>query len=74
VVFKKVDSLNRLTLEQYRNLFATAPIEVVQWHEKHNGPAAQMLDEYPEVLETLLPGVTLRDLVHGQIEVLASTT
>ncbi|HYV56476.1 MAG TPA: class I SAM-dependent methyltransferase [Candidatus Nitrosopolaris sp.] len=73
-VFEKVDSLNRLTLEQYRNVFAAAPIKVLQWKEKYNTPAAELLQEYPEVSETLLPGVTARDLVHGEIDVLATTS
>ena len=72
-VVGKLDSLNRCTLEQYRDIFATAPIQVLQWKEKHNPKAEELLQEYPEVLETLLPGVSQRDCVYGEIRVLAMT-
>jgi len=68
-----LDSLNQYTLEQYRDIFATPPIQVLQWKEKHNRKEEELLREYPEVLETLLCGVSQRDVVYGRIHVLAMT-
>lgn len=73
-VVGKLDSLNRYTLQQYRDTFAAAPVQVVRWREERNTTAAALLEEFPEVLPTVLPGLSPRDLVHGQIQVLAART
>jgi SAM-dependent methyltransferase len=62
-------SLNQLGLRQWRALFEAAPFEILDWQEEPRELAVTMLEEHPEVTETLLDGVTERDLVHHSIKV-----
>jgi SAM-dependent methyltransferase len=63
----RLESLNRLTLAQWRALVDAGPFEVLEWTEEPSAFAVQLLDEHPDVLESLSDGVAPRDLVHGRI-------
>ncbi len=65
----RLESLNRLTLCQWREALEAGPFEVLQWKESEAPFAVQMLEEHPEVAESLLDGVERRDLTHSRIKV-----
>jgi ubiquinone/menaquinone biosynthesis C-methylase UbiE len=62
-------TLNQLGLRQWRELFEASGFEIVEWKETPHELALAMLEEHPDVRETILPGVTERDLVHSSIKV-----
>jgi ubiquinone/menaquinone biosynthesis C-methylase UbiE len=62
-------ALNQLGLGQWRALFEASPFEILDWREEPYALAEDLLEEHPDVPETLLDGVTTRDLVHGSIKV-----
>jgi SAM-dependent methyltransferase len=61
-------TLNRMTLAQWRAVVEAAPVEVLDWREEPSAFARALLEEYPEVRESLAPGVEPRDLVHEHLE------
>jgi SAM-dependent methyltransferase len=61
--------LNQLGLRQWRALFEAGPFEILDWKEEPSELAETMLEEHPDVRETLLDGVSPRDLVHSSIKV-----
>lgn len=61
--------LNQLGLRQWRALFEAGPFETLDWKEELSELAETMLEEHPDVPETLLDGVSPRDLVHSSIKV-----
>jgi ubiquinone/menaquinone biosynthesis C-methylase UbiE len=65
---RHLETLNRLGLQQWRALFEASPFEILEWREEHSALAQTLLEENPDVPETLLEGVTRRDLVHGSIK------
>jgi SAM-dependent methyltransferase len=66
---RQLADLNHFTLERWRQVVKASSFEVLEWREKLSERAMAMLDEFPEVLETLLDGVCQRDLVHEQVTV-----
>lgn len=62
-------TLNQLSLRQWRALFEASPFEILDWREEPSALAETVLEEHPDVPETLLDGVTTRDLVHYSIKV-----
>jgi SAM-dependent methyltransferase len=66
---RHLESLNRLGLRQWRALFDQSPFEILEWREEPSALAQAVLEEHPEVPETLLEGVTSADLVHSSIKV-----
>ncbi|OLC07097.1 MAG: hypothetical protein AUH42_04225 [Gemmatimonadetes bacterium 13_1_40CM_70_11] len=65
---RRLQTLNRFTLARWRALITAGPLEVLEWREEPTALAVSLLQEHPEVTETLLDGVEARDLVHGRIE------
>jgi SAM-dependent methyltransferase len=63
------ETLNQLGLRQWRALFEASPFEILDWREEESELARELLEEHPDVRETLLEGVTPRDLVHSSIKV-----
>jgi SAM-dependent methyltransferase len=63
-------SLNQLGLRQWRALFEASPLEILDWTEEQSPLAEALLDEHPEVRETVVNGVAPADLVHASIKVL----
>ncbi len=62
-------TLNQFTLRQWRRIIEAGPFEILEWIEKRSPFAKTLLEEYPEVQDTLLDGVERRDLIHGEIKV-----
>lgn len=63
-------TLNQLGLQEWRTaVLSSADWELVNWREETSAAALELLAEHPEVPETLLPGVTLDDLVCQSITV-----
>jgi ubiquinone/menaquinone biosynthesis C-methylase UbiE len=65
----RLETLNRLTLAQWRSAIETGPFDVLEWTEERSAFAAALLGEYPDVLDSLREGVEPRDLVHGRLEI-----
>jgi SAM-dependent methyltransferase len=66
---RHLETLNQLGLRQWRELFEAGPFEILDWREEESELAKDLLEEHPDVPETLLDGVTERDLVHSSIKV-----
>jgi SAM-dependent methyltransferase len=66
---RHLETLNQLGLRQWRALFEASPFEILDWREEPSALAQAVLEEHPDVPETLLEGVTTRDLVHYSIKV-----
>jgi hypothetical protein len=66
---RHLESLNQLGLRGWRALLEAGPFEILDWHEGRSALAQTVLEEHPDVAETLLDAVTTRDLVHHAITV-----
>jgi SAM-dependent methyltransferase len=66
---RHLETLNQLGLRQWRALIESGPFEIVDWFEQPSAFAQAMLEEHPDVPETLLDHVTARDLVCCSIKV-----
>jgi len=64
----RLQTLNRLTLAQWRAAVEAGPFDILEWTEEPSAFAAQLLDENPDVIDTLASGVEPRDLVIGRLE------
>ena len=62
-------TLNQFTLRHWRKIIEADPFEILEWKEEHSPFAESVLEQHPEVEDTLLEGVEPRDLIHGQINV-----
>lgn len=67
--FGRLETLNRLTVRQWRQHVDVGQFAVLDWKEKPSSIGEKVLAQHPEVLETLLPGVTREDLLCERIEV-----
>lgn len=66
---RRLETLNRFTLRQWRERIEAGPFETLEWKEERSSFAETLLEKHPDVGDTLLDGVDRRDLVHGRIEV-----
>jgi ubiquinone/menaquinone biosynthesis C-methylase UbiE len=66
----QLKELNHFTLKQWRNVFEKSSLEILFWEEQHNETCETILAENPDVTDTLLDGVSRRDLVYNRIKVL----
>jgi len=65
----RLQTLNRLTLGEWRAVIEAGPFEVLEWTEEPTPFAVALLKDYPEVSDSLADGVEPRDLVHGRLEI-----
>src|SRR5207247_7640475 len=65
----RLQTLNRLTLAEWRAAIAAGPFEILEWTGEPSPFAAQLLEENPDVIDTLADGVEPRDLGIGRLEV-----
>ena len=65
----RLQTLNRLTLGQWRSLIGAGPFEVLEWTEEPSAFAVALLEECPDVGDSLAEGVERRDLLHGRLEI-----
>lgn len=66
---QRLTTLNRVTLRQWRKIVEAFPFEILEWKEESSPVAEMLLEEHPEVEESLLEGVERRDLTCGRIKV-----
>ena len=66
---RRLETLNRLTLAQWRAVIEAGPFDVLEWREEPSAFAVALLEECPDVLDSLSSGVEQRDLVHGRLEI-----
>lgn len=66
---KRLNTLNRRTLNEWKALMESGPFEIIEWSEITSAFAEAVLREYPEVTSTLLPGVEPRDLLVGRVHI-----
>ena len=66
---QRLKTLNRFTIGQWRKIIEAGPFEVLEWKEERFSFAETLLEQHPEVEDTLLEGVERRDLIHGRIKV-----
>jgi SAM-dependent methyltransferase len=66
---RHLETLNQLGVRQWRALFEAGPFEILDWFEQPSAFAEALLDEHPDVPETLLGDVAARDLVCCSIKV-----
>jgi SAM-dependent methyltransferase len=66
---RRLLTLNRFSVGQWRRTIESVPWEVLDWKERPSDLGATVLEENPDVLDSLLPGVEERDLLTERIEV-----
>ena len=66
---RRLETLNRLTLAQWWAVVEAGPCEILEWTEEPSPFAVALLEEYPEVLDSLADGVEPRDLVRGRLQI-----
>jgi hypothetical protein len=59
--------LNRLTPSGWRDVVEGSGFEILDWRIVRSEFAAEVLSEFPEVEQTLLPGIGRDDLVDGTV-------
>ncbi|HKA58329.1 MAG TPA: class I SAM-dependent methyltransferase [Gemmatimonadales bacterium] len=64
----RLRTLNRLTLAEWREAIEAGPFDILEWTEAPSPFAVQLLEENPDVLDSLAVGVEPRDLVNGRLE------
>ncbi len=63
----QIAELNQFTLERWREVVDDGNFGILEWEENPSAYAEEILGEFPELLDTLLPGVGERDVICGQI-------
>lgn len=66
---ERLAELNRLTTTGWREVVERSSLVVVDWRTRSSAFAEDLLAEFPEVTETLLPGIARRDLFDGMVQV-----
>jgi ubiquinone/menaquinone biosynthesis C-methylase UbiE len=67
--FERLDTLNRLTLSNWKERITAMGCDILEWTEDASVIGQDTLREHPDVLSTLLPEITERDLLHERIRV-----
>jgi SAM-dependent methyltransferase len=67
--WSRLETLNRLTIRQWRETIESMSCEILEWREGRSELGEAVLRENPDVVETLLPGVEESDLLTDRIEV-----
>jgi SAM-dependent methyltransferase len=65
----RLETLNRLTVQQWRTRVEAMDCEILVWRNKDSEVGATVLKQFPEILATLLPGLSAEDLLCERIEV-----
>jgi ubiquinone/menaquinone biosynthesis C-methylase UbiE len=66
---ERIETLNRLTLDEWKSAIATTGCAILEWTEDFSSFGEGLLAENPDLPATLLPGVTQCDLLHERIKV-----
>jgi len=65
----RLETLNRLTVAEWRGLVEKTGCQVLEWKLKRSQLGEHLLEEHPEIVDTLLPGVSPTALLTERIEV-----
>ncbi len=65
----RLETLNRFTIEQWRGKIESIDYEVLAWEIKDSEIGCAVLQEYPEIVPSLLSGISKADLLCERIEV-----
>ena len=66
--WRRIATLNRRTVREWRRTIEAMSCEILEWREGRSELGAAVLEEHPDILETVLPGVEESDLVTDRIE------
>lgn len=66
---RRLETLNRFTVQQWRDKIEAMPCEILAWQNKDSEIGENVLAQYPDIPETLLPCVTTTDLLCERIEI-----
>jgi SAM-dependent methyltransferase len=65
----RLETLNRFAVAGWKEAVAALPCDILDWRERTSEVGQELLEQFPEVEETLLPGVARTDLLTERIEV-----
>jgi SAM-dependent methyltransferase len=66
---RRLETLNPYTIRQWREKIEAGPFEILEWQEERSALAEALLNEHPEVWETVRDGVEHRDLIHARLKI-----
>ena len=66
---RRLETLNRFTVQQWREKIEAMPCEVLSWQNKNSEIGENVLAQYPDIPRTLLPCVANTDLLCERIEI-----
>jgi SAM-dependent methyltransferase len=66
---KRLTTLNRLNLREWKTLLDTGPFEIILWEETPSSFAEEVFKEFPDVVSTALPGLKPNDFIVRRIRV-----
>ena len=66
---RRLETLNRLTVAEWRACVEQAACEILAWKLKPSQLGEQLLAEQPAIMDTVLPGISSVDLLTERIEV-----
>lgn len=64
---ERLQSLNPLTIAEWRQKVEALPVDILAWEEHRSPFAESVLEEYPDVIETLRDGIERRDVTHDRL-------
>jgi len=66
---RRLETLNRFTVAEWRRRIEQMGCEILEWRQLWSSLGEEVMARHPDVLDTLLPGVTEQDLLCERIEV-----
>jgi len=66
---RRLETLNRFTVQQWREKIEAMPCEILSWQNKNSEIGENVLAQYPDIPQTLLPCVAITDLLCERIEI-----
>jgi SAM-dependent methyltransferase len=66
---QRLETLNRFTVGAWKRTVSALPCDILDWKEGTSELGQELLERFPEVADTLLPGIEMTDLLTERIEV-----
>ena len=66
---RRLETLNRFTVAEWKRRIEQMGCEILEWRQLWSSLGEEVMARHPDVLETLLPGVTEQDLLCERLEV-----